>query len=193
MNIGTPDEEVAGFVSRDELSTIMCRRHTQHCRAVVGIGLHRIPLVAMDAFLLIFAWRNRMHHLIRTAAVCAFAIGVAASVAAQAPDNTKVNRDRQAGATSADQQSNAKSDVETTREIRRAIVADKSLSTNAHNVKIITNEGKVTLKGPVMTNEEKQTVESKAGAIAGPANVISHISVKDASNKSQTTSHKKER
>jgi osmotically-inducible protein OsmY len=101
------------------------------------------------------------------------------------PDNTKVNaRDRQARAKTADQQSNAKSDVETTRAIRRAIVADKDLSTYAHNVKIITRAGKVTLKGPVKTAEEKKTVEAKAAEVAGAANVTNRVSIAQPSTKS---------
>src|SRR6185295_1225435 len=67
-----------------------------------------------------------------------------------APDNTKVNtRDRKPTAVTADQQKNNKTDLETTRQIRKALVADKSLSTYAHNVKVVTQNGKVTLKGPV--------------------------------------------
>jgi len=99
-------------------------------------------------------------------------------VAAQAPDNTKRNaNDRQANAKTADQQSNAASDVDITQRIRRAIVADKSLSTNAHNVKIITRAGKVTLKGPVRSDAEKKTVEAKAAEVAGAANVTSQVSI----------------
>lgn len=95
-----------------------------------------------------------------------------------APDNSKVNeRDRAKGAITADQQSNARSDVEITKEIRRAIVADKGLSTYAHNVKIVTRHGKVTLKGPVTTVEEKNTVEAKAAEVAGAANVTNQVSI----------------
>jgi hyperosmotically inducible protein len=121
----------------------------------------------------------------------ALAGGLAAQTPDQRPaaDNTKVNaRDRKAGARTADQQSQAKSDVETTRQIRRAIVADKQLSTNAHNVKVITKAGKVTLKGPVKTDDEKKAVEAKAGEVAGAANVTSQISVTNASASSAKTS-----
>jgi hyperosmotically inducible protein len=93
-------------------------------------------------------------------------------------DNTAVNKgDRAAGAQTAGQQSNAKSDVDMTRQIRRVIVNDKSLSTYAHNVKIITQHGQVTLKGPVRTEEEKTAVEAKAVGVAGAANVTNQISV----------------
>jgi osmotically-inducible protein OsmY len=115
-----------------------------------------------------------------TVAACVAGAGVVTVGAQQppAPDNSKVNtRDRAKGATTADQQSNAKPDVEITKQIRQAIVADKELSTYAHNVKIVTRHGKVTLKGPVTTVEEKNTVEAKAAEVAGAANVTNQISI----------------
>jgi hyperosmotically inducible protein len=94
------------------------------------------------------------------------------------PDNTAVNkRDRTATAQTADQQSNGRSDLETSRQIRRAIVNDKSLSTYAHNIKIITQHGQVTLKGPVRSTEEKAAIEAKATSVAGAANVTNQVSV----------------
>jgi osmotically-inducible protein OsmY len=96
-----------------------------------------------------------------------------------APDNSAVNvRDRAPGAMTADQQSNAKSDVELTRRIRRAVVKDHSLSMLAHNVKIVSANGSVTLRGPVKTEEEKSAVASKAQAIAGAGNVNNQLEVK---------------
>ncbi len=71
-------------------------------------------------------------------------------------DNSGKNvRDRQEGAQTPGDQSNAKSDVAITQAIRKAVVADKALSTNAHNVKIITADGVVTLRGPVKSSAEK--------------------------------------
>jgi hyperosmotically inducible protein len=65
-----------------------------------------------------------------------------------APDNSAVKvRDRTPGAMTADQQSNAKSDMELTRKTRRAVVKDHSLSMLAHNVKIVSANGSVTLRG----------------------------------------------
>src|SRR6185295_14147781 len=94
------------------------------------------------------------------------------------PDNTKVNtRDRSPKAKTADQQSNAKADVDLTQRIRRAIVDDKSLTTYAHNIKVITRNGMVTLKGPVHTVEEKSALEAKATEIAGAGKVTNQISV----------------
>ena len=96
----------------------------------------------------------------------------------QAPDNTKINqRDRNKAEPTADQQKENRSDREIARQIRRAIVKDKSLSTYAHNIKIIAQDGMVTLKGPVNTQEEKQAIEAKATAIAGQGKITNEIEV----------------
>ena len=96
-----------------------------------------------------------------------------------APDNSAVNvRDRDPGAMTAGEQSNSKSDVELTREIRRAVVKDHSLSMLAHNVKIVTANGNVTLRGPVKTEEEKAAIANKAQQIAGADKVDNQIEVK---------------
>jgi len=128
----------------------------------------------------------------RTAQLAAMVVGFTASMVvagAQAPDNTERNkRDRSATAKTADQQSNAKADVDVTKRIRQAIIADKDLSTNAHNVKIITVAGKVTLKGPVRTEAEKQTVEAKAVQIAGAGNVTNQVSVTDSTSAKKSDS-----
>ena len=98
--------------------------------------------------------------------------------AAPAADNTKVNeRDRSKTAVTADQQKNNKTDLQLTAEIRRAVIAEKSLSVNAHNIKIIAVNGTVTLKGPVKNVSEKTTIEEKAVAAVGKANVKSEIEV----------------
>jgi hypothetical protein len=96
-----------------------------------------------------------------------------------AADNTGTNqRDRKDSEPTADQQKNDKTDLDLTAEIRRSVMADKALSTNAHNIKIIAENGKVTLKGPVATAKEKKIVEKKAQQIAGAANVVSEIQIK---------------
>jgi osmotically-inducible protein OsmY len=74
-------------------------------------------------------------------------------------------------------QSNAKADLNLTQEIRKAIMADDSLSMNAKNVKIITAHGVVTLRGPVNTPQEKATIEAKAQSIAGANNVDSQLEI----------------
>ena len=93
-------------------------------------------------------------------------------------DNTKVNqRDRNQNEPTADQQKENSNDRELARQIRRAIVKDKSLSTDAHNVKIIAENGSVTLKGPVKSDEEKQAIQSKASQIAGADKVSNELEV----------------
>ncbi len=102
---------------------------------------------------------------------------------ASAPaDNTKVNqRDQNSNEPTADQQQNSRSDRDLTQQIRKAIMNDKSLSTYAHNVKVITQNGQVTLKGPVRSEEEKRAVEAKATEIAGEKKVTSELAVKSKS------------
>jgi hyperosmotically inducible protein len=68
-------------------------------------------------------------------------------------------------------------DRELTQKIRASIMSDKSLSTYAHNIKIVAQDGKVTLRGPVRTEKEKNEVESKAMGIAGDSNVNSEITI----------------
>lgn len=100
---------------------------------------------------------------------------------AQTPtvDNTKVNhRDRSKSAVTADQQKENKTDRQLAKEIRQAVVADKSLSTYGHNIKIIATNGMVTLKGPVHSADEKKTIVAKATEIAGAEKVKDQISVK---------------
>jgi hyperosmotically inducible protein len=95
-----------------------------------------------------------------------------------AADNTKRNKgDADKDATTADQQKMNPEDRDTTKKIRAAIMKDKSLSTYAHNVKIITQNGKVTLKGPVRSGDEKSNIEAKAAAVAGAGNVSSQLTV----------------
>jgi osmotically-inducible protein OsmY len=89
------------------------------------------------------------------------------SAEAQYPaDDTGRNaRDSDGKTLTSGDQSNSKNDVEITRQIRQAIVKDDSLSTSAHNVKIITNGGVVTLRGPVASADEKTIVAKKADSI----------------------------
>ena len=99
-------------------------------------------------------------------------------VLAQPADNTGINkRDSSPKKITADQQGQTKEDREMTKKIRRAVVDDKSLSTYAHNVKIITVNGMVTLKGPVKSEDEKRTIEEKAGQIAGMDKIKSKIEI----------------
>jgi osmotically-inducible protein OsmY len=93
----------------------------------------------------------------------------------QAPDNSANNK--QPGIT-AEGQSNSASDLAITRKIRKAVVADKSLSTYALNIKIITANGTVTLKGPVKSAEEKLKIGSKAGEVVDASKIDNQLEVK---------------
>lgn len=100
-----------------------------------------------------------------------------------APDNTKTNqRDRDQASPTSDQQSEQSADLELTRQIRQALVKDKSLSTYAHNIKIISQQGMVTLKGPVKSAEEKTEIETMAAEVAGGTDKI-HSELEVASGK----------
>ena len=125
-----------------------------------------------------------MHHhrpaWVRSSVVVIGALALSiVSVVAQTPaDNTKVNtRDRAKGAVTADQQKENANDRDLTRKIRRALMQDKSLSSYAHNVKVVAQGGQVTLKGPVRSDREKQTVEAKAIEVAGAGRVTNEISI----------------
>jgi hyperosmotically inducible periplasmic protein len=99
--------------------------------------------------------------------------------ASPAPDNTKVNeRDRSQNDPTADQQKDNRSDRDITQQIRQSIMKDKSLSTYAHNVKIITQDGQVTLKGPVRSEDEKKAIEAKAAEVARDGKVTSELNIK---------------
>jgi hyperosmotically inducible periplasmic protein len=105
--------------------------------------------------------------------------GADASQNPPAADNTKTNqRDQNASEPTADKQKENPTDRQLTQQIRRALMKDKSLSTNAHNVKVIAQDGAVTLKGPVDSDTEKQAVEAKAAQIAGSDKVTSNIQVR---------------
>jgi hyperosmotically inducible periplasmic protein len=116
----------------------------------------------------------RHQPLVRIFTVIAMA-GSLTLLAGQQPDNTKTNKDEHP---TADQAKNNASDREIMQNIRKAIVSDKSLSTYAHNVKVISKGGKVTLKGPVHSEEEKRAIESKAVEVAGAGNVTNELTVK---------------
>ena len=97
--------------------------------------------------------------------------------AESAPDNTGRNvRDRGDTVTSGDQ-SESKADLATTQKIRQAVVADDSLSMTAHNVKIITANGAVTLRGPVKTEDERKKIGAMAEQVAGAGKVQNHLEV----------------
>jgi hyperosmotically inducible periplasmic protein len=95
-----------------------------------------------------------------------------------APDNAKSNKVDESNATAtADAQTNHATDIDLTKRIRQSIMADKSLSTYAHNIKIVTVNGSVTLNGVVRSEDEKGAIEMKAANIAGQNKVTSDLKI----------------
>ncbi len=96
-----------------------------------------------------------------------------------AADNTAKNeRDRSGQTKTAGDQSNRPEDIEITAAIRRSVVGEKSLSMTAKNVKIITANGMVTLRGPVKSAQEKATIAKLAKSAAGKAEIDNQLEVK---------------
>lgn len=126
-----------------------------------------------------------------TTAACVVALAIATDVSAQqsasssAPvagvsaDNTAVNqRDRSSDTVTPIDQPNNKADIKLAAAVRRAIVKDKSLSTTAHNVKLVAASGVVTLRGPVNSAAEKARLESLVQGISGVSSVDNQLDVK---------------
>ena len=100
-----------------------------------------------------------------------------ATKAAVDRDNTAVNkRDRDSDLKTPIDQNENKVDIGITADIRKRVV-DTKMSINAQNVKIITQDGKVTLRGPVKTADEKKQIEEMARSVAGESNVDSQLEV----------------
>jgi hyperosmotically inducible protein len=100
------------------------------------------------------------------------------STASRDADNTARNeRDRNSEIPTPGDQAQNKKDLEIAANIRKAVVSDDSLSTNAHNVKIITSNGVVTLRGPVKSQQEKAAIEAKAKSVAGVSSVNNMLEV----------------
>lgn len=95
----------------------------------------------------------------------------------QADNTSKNKQDKMAPKMTADQQMNNSSDLEMTKKIRKMLTDDTTLSTYAKNVKVITAQGKVTLRGPVNSAEQKKTVRDHAVMVAGESNVTDMITV----------------
>jgi hyperosmotically inducible protein len=131
------------------------------CNGLVMLRKHALPALAVSGIL----------------ATCLPAI-----LSAQTqPDNTAANKqDRSDTAVTAGSQKENHNDRYLTQQIRKAVIADKSLSTYAHNVKIVSQDGTVTLKGPVRSDDERKSILAKAEQIAGQGKVTDQLSVKEA-------------
>jgi len=92
----------------------------------------------------------------------------------QAPDNTGANKNN---AKTAEDQGTSPADRELAAKIRKSVTDDKALSTYAHNVKIIVNNGAVTLRGPVRGDSEKLAIGNKATSIAGTSKVSNELTI----------------
>jgi hyperosmotically inducible periplasmic protein len=128
-------------------------------------------------------WASRLKHplLICTVLILGGLVMASAQTTPQEPaaDNTKVNqRDKDSSQPTADQQKNNQTDLDIVQRIRQSIIRNKSLSTYAHNVKIIVQSGMVTLKGPVRSDEEKRAIEAKAAEVAGEDKINDQLEVK---------------
>ena len=105
-------------------------------------------------------------------------IQVIAEDAPHDADNTDRNeRDRHGDTLTPLDQGKSEADRTITQQIRKAVVGDDNLSTNAHNIKIITVDGAVTLRGPVKTAKEKETVEALAQKATGVKTVDNQLEV----------------
>ena len=95
------------------------------------------------------------------------------------PDNTSTNeRDRSGETKTSGDQSNSSADLKITQAIRQALIKDDQLSTTAKNIKVITANGQVTLRGPVKTAQEKARVDQIAKSAAGGAQIDDQLDVK---------------
>lgn len=93
-------------------------------------------------------------------------------------DNTAVNkRDQETSSKTPIDQDENKRDVQITADIRKLVVSDDAMSVNGKNVKIITSQGKVTLRGPVASEAEKQKIEQFAKDVVGEDNFVSQIEI----------------
>jgi len=113
--------------------------------------------------------------------VCLSAVSLAAIAADEKtkPDNTATNeRDRSGETETSGDQSNSSADLKITQAIRQALMKDSELSITAKNIKIITDNGQVTLRGPVKNAQEKGKIDQLAKSAAGGAKIIDQLDVK---------------
>jgi hyperosmotically inducible protein len=114
--------------------------------------------------------------LVLSSAISGSAV-LAQSPATVSPDNAKSNKVDLSNATTADSQANNATDLDLTKRIRQSVMADKSLSTYAHNVKIVTVNGNVTLNGVVRSEDEKGVIGKKAVDVVGKDKVTNDLKI----------------
>jgi hyperosmotically inducible periplasmic protein len=118
--------------------------------------------------------------LLSLACLSAFSLAALAADDEKAkPDNTATNeRDRSDETKTSGDQSNSSADLKITQAIRQALMKDGELSTTAKNIKVITANGQVTLRGPVKTAQEKAKIDQIAKSAAGGAQIDDQLDVK---------------
>jgi hyperosmotically inducible periplasmic protein len=109
----------------------------------------------------------------------AFSLAALAGNEKVKPNNTATNeRDRSGETKTSGDQSNSSADLKTTQAVRQALMKDGELSTTAKNIKVITANGQVTLRGPVKTAQEKAKIDQLAKSAAGGAKIDNQLDVK---------------
>ncbi len=117
--------------------------------------------------------------LLALTCLSAFSLAALAGNDKAKPDNTAVNeRDRSGETKTSGDQANSSADLKTTQAIRQALMKDGELSTAAKNIKVITANGHVTLRGPVKTAQEKAKIDQLAKSAAGGAKIDNQLDVK---------------
>jgi len=117
--------------------------------------------------------------ILALACLSAFSLAALAGNEKTKPDNTAVNqRDRSGETKTSGDQSNSPADLKSTQAIRQALMKDGELSTTAKNIKVITANGHVTLRGPVKTAQEKAKIGQLAKSAAGGAQIDNQLDVK---------------
>jgi osmotically-inducible protein OsmY len=117
--------------------------------------------------------------LLALTCLSAFSLAAYADDEKAKSDNTATNeRDRSGETKTSGDQSNSSADLKTTQAIRQALMKDGDLSTTAKNIKVITANGHVTLRGPVKTAEEKAKIDQLAKSAAGGAEIDNQLDVK---------------
>ena len=130
--------------------------------------------------------QSKAKHMKRT--FLALALVLTLSFTATATDESKVDadntaknqRDRSAEAVTSGDQSNSREDLKITQAIRKALMKERSLSVTAKNVKIITANGQVTLRGPVKSADEKSRIDQLAKSAAGNAKIDNQLEIEAA-------------
>jgi hyperosmotically inducible protein len=117
-------------------------------------------------------------NLLAIAYLSAFTLAALAADDKTEPDNTAINeRDRSGDTKTSGDQSNSSADLKITQAIRQALMKEPSLSTTAKNIKVITADGHVTLRGPVKTTQEKAKIDQLARSAAGGAQIDDQLEV----------------